>query len=183
MAKKFVKLGSLEEIPSLRLILLGLVEAECIPYLERPKLIHNSKSHEKITSIEASPALISCRRSRVWLSLRITKHILHCDPDRALNFRNYRTRHPKSCLNNLTELAISSVIRPRVGRCLAARRLERPADLYALLKSTSSGDGVDLDRYCPSCTHSLITMATVQYTQYCQLYPAVHEWRVIINPL
>lgn len=38
-AKKSVKLGSFDDVPSLRLILLALAEIECIPYLERAKLV------------------------------------------------------------------------------------------------------------------------------------------------
>lgn len=122
----------------------------------------------------------------MWLSLRITKHILLFDPESEVKLRELQNSTPEKLFDNLTELAMNSVIRPRVATCLRTRRLVLQADLYAFLKSTSAcgsakelaeileecpttnclvlrkkgRDGVDLNRYCPSCTHSLTTIAS-----------------------
>ncbi|KAI9554792.1 hypothetical protein GHT06_020069 [Daphnia sinensis] len=156
------------------------------------------KSHERfiqsISSIEDSPALVELLHHvedlpQVWLSLRISKHILLFDPESDVKLPELQNLTSEKLFDNLTQVAISSVIRPRVASCLPTRRLMRQADLYALLTSTSAcstaeelaemleecpttnslvlrrkgREGVDLNRNCPSCSLSLTTAATEPY--------------------
>jgi hypothetical protein len=113
--------------------------------------------------------------------LRITKRILLFDPESEIKLPELQVSD--RLFGNLTELVITSVIRPRVSSGNQPEKIVRQADLYALLKSTSAcispeelakilgechtthsivmleenAAGVDINGHCSSCAHPLTT--------------------------
>ena len=132
-----------------------------------------------------SPALTKLLDSvedlpQLWLCLRITKRILLFDPQSKITLPELQVSSPHRLFENLTDLVITSVIRPRVSSGGQARRFVRQADLYALLKSTSACNSSqelanilgecpttnsivlleeNINGNCSSCTHPLTTTA------------------------
>uniref|UniRef100_A0A0P4YE06 AAA+ ATPase domain-containing protein n=2 Tax=Daphnia magna TaxID=35525 RepID=A0A0P4YE06_9CRUS len=164
------------------------------------------KSHKKflqsISSIELSSTLTNLLDHvkdlpQLWLGLRITKRILVFDPDSDIRLPELQVSAPHRLFDSLTDLVITSVIRPRLASDGQARRFVRQADLYALLKSTSScsspeelskilGEcpttnsivlrednvaGKDIDGHCSSCASPL---TTIEETEDDQTHPVTH---------
>ena len=69
---------------------------------------------------------------QLWLGLRITKHILLFDPTSDVQ-PELQAATPNRLFDNLIELFINSIIRPRITTGDGMRRFVRQADLYALL--------------------------------------------------
>lgn len=134
---------------------------------------------------------------QLWLGLRITKRILVFDPDSDIRLPELQVSAPHRLFDSLTDLVITSVIRPRLASDGQGRRFVRQADLYALLKSTSScsspeelskilGEcpttnsivlrednvaGKDIDGHCSSCASPL---TTIEETEDDQTHPVTH---------
>ncbi|XP_057375006.1 uncharacterized protein LOC130695963 [Daphnia carinata] len=164
------------------------------------------KSHKRfmqsISSIELSPALTNLLDRgedlpRVWLGLRITKRILLFDPDSDIRLPELQVSTPQRLFDSLTDLVITSVVRPRMASGGQTNRIVRTADLNALLKSTSSCSSPeelakilaecpttnsivlhedkiaqgDIDRHCPSCESRLTTIGK---TEDDETHPVTH---------
>ena len=80
---------------------------------------------------------------QLWLGLRITKRILLFDPTSDVQLPELQAATPHRLFDNLIELVINSVIRPRITTGDGMRRFVRQADLYALLKSTSNCNSLE----------------------------------------
>ena len=95
----------------------------------------------------------------LWLGLRITKRILIFDPESDVKLPELKVSTPQRLFENLQELVITSVIRPRVA--VRNRTRIRQADLYALLKRTSVCSSPEelsqVLRECPT-TNSMVLL-------------------------
>ncbi|KAI9554203.1 hypothetical protein GHT06_019475 [Daphnia sinensis] len=111
--------------------------------LASPDVMNSHKRFmQSISSIELSPALTNLLDRvedlpQLWLGLRITKRILLFDPESDIKIPELQVTAPHRLFDSLTDLVITSVIRPRMASGGQANRI-RQTDLYALLKSTSS---------------------------------------------
>ena len=77
----------------------------------------------------------------LWLGLRIIKRILIFDSKSPIKFPELHVSTPQRLIDNLADLVIASIIRPRVVCDLAngqTRRQVRQGDLYAILKNISA---------------------------------------------
>jgi len=120
---------------------------------------------------------------QLWLGLRITKRMLLFDPNCQVKLPDLLGSSVEQLIQNLTELVLDSIIRPRLIADGESRRAIRQVDLYALLNIAAvcssseelfkklrtcptTNSLVPFDAYrdaqrnekCPCCNHQLLTL-------------------------